>query len=420
MLKLLQSRDGDVLQVITVDYIDDFDVTVADSAVDKSYGFIMSLDLIAAKISVFKSNWSIILPLMDIPLNLKYSGIKVWFTVDDSYYSEFMARKLIMEMPLNLIILNLNPILQVLLLNTNDVITDLDLGPLERQLRDLYRFHQYIIEPLNPSVENLDLIVYETFEKDKFKYDQYEEAISLAITDLKTTIKEPKILVVGAGKGGLVHRAFKHCHDITIVEKNLKVTPHLYDQNQTHWQGKVKIHVGDVRKFDCKPYDLVISEMIGSFGCNEMFPEIIRLHNKIVIPSQVQSMISLINNALEYDKPYLNNIKMYYAVAESAKLWEFNYPGDNDTDKHVELNMEVQVSGTVNSVMGVFESDLYGGISITNVKSRNYCKSWFPIIFPIEPFDVKKGDDVRVEFWRFSGLTYRWKINDKEYEYKVN
>lgn len=417
---MLRSRNGDVLQVTVVDNIDDFDVMVSDLSSDQSYGFIMSEDIIAAKLSTFKPNWSIILPLGEVGPDLKSSGVKLWFMIDDSFVDEFVARKMVMEMSLNLIITKFNPVLEIVLLKTNDIITDLDISSLERKINHLYRFHEYIIEPLNPLIENLDLLVYETFQKDQFKYDQYEEAIALAINDLKTTISDPKVLVIGAGKGGLVHRAFKYSHNITIIEKNPKVLPYLEDQNRIHWQDKVTIHAGDVRKFDCEPYDLVISEMIGSFGCNEMFPEILHLHNKIVIPSQVQTMISLTNTLMRHEKPYLNNMKMYYPLTNHEKLWEFDYPGDNETDKYVELEMNIQISGSINSIMGVFESDLYGGISITNLKTKNYCKSWFPMVFPIDPFEVEKGETVKIEFWRHSGLTYRWKINNREYEYRVH
>lgn len=44
-------------------------------------------------------------------------------------------------------------------------------------------YQDYLQSPLQPLADNLESITYEVFERDPVKYDQYEEAIKLALLD---------------------------------------------------------------------------------------------------------------------------------------------------------------------------------------------------------------------------------------------
>jgi protein arginine N-methyltransferase 5 len=71
---------------------------------------------------------------------------------------------------------------------------------------------------------------------------------------------------------------------IYLVEKNKSCRFNLQNMVEKHklvqlYASKIRILCKDVRKIelpeiDSSKFDLVISEMIGSFGCNEMAPEI--------------------------------------------------------------------------------------------------------------------------------------------------
>ena len=70
---------------------------------------------------------------------------------------------------------------------------------IERDYRDKVQ------APLQPLADNLESATYEVFEKDDSKYDAYEDAIELALLDIKDTVSDIiRVAVVGAGRGPLV------------------------------------------------------------------------------------------------------------------------------------------------------------------------------------------------------------------------
>ena len=81
-------------------------------------------------------------------------------------------------------------------------------------VRDFARGYEDFLQcPLQPLQDNLESQTYETFEKDPIKYVRYEEAIKLALLDLKErdTFQDVDVvvMVVGAGRGPLVKATIK-------------------------------------------------------------------------------------------------------------------------------------------------------------------------------------------------------------------
>jgi type II protein arginine methyltransferase len=101
------------------------------------------------------------------------------------------------------------------------------------------------------------------------------------------------LAVVGAGRGPLVDRALQAAKtsnrqiEVFAVEKNphafigyessspkLADSPSLVRRNQTEWQGQVTLFNTDMRSWQCpKLVDILVSELLGSFGDNELSPE---------------------------------------------------------------------------------------------------------------------------------------------------
>ncbi|RAH44445.1 protein arginine N-methyltransferase [Aspergillus brunneoviolaceus CBS 621.78] len=177
-------------------------------------------------------------------------------------------------------------------------------------------YQDYLQAPLQPLTVNLESITYEVFEKDPIKYDWYERAIAKALTDWS---KKPKsgpdgkvsVAVVGAGRGPLVGRAIRASAetgveiDLWAVEKNPNAFVLLQRHNKNHWGGKVTLVHSDMRSWkgpqiakgaapasqsalnstqsptsgtagpDLVPttIDILVSELLGSFGDNELSPE---------------------------------------------------------------------------------------------------------------------------------------------------
>lgn len=112
----------------------------------------------------------------------------------------------------------------------------------------------FLQNPLQPLSENLETLVYEVFEKDPHKYNQYQEAIQLALEEKSKALKnnasgdedEPLIvMVVGAGRGPLV-RAVLNAEELSgcrvsvyALEKNPHAVNTLRALVRELWPGKV-------------------------------------------------------------------------------------------------------------------------------------------------------------------------------------
>ncbi|KAK6406234.1 hypothetical protein LTR95_018686, partial [Oleoguttula sp. CCFEE 5521] len=152
-------------------------------------------------------------------------------------------------------------------------------------------YQDYMQSPLQPLADNLESITYEVFEKDPIKYDWYERAIALALTDLAETLgpaTEVIVAVVGAGRGPLVSKAILASQISGVkarfwaVEKNPNAYVHLQRRNITDplWDKRVTVTKTDMRAWKgpvldgqlCKVH-ILVSELLGSFADNELSPE---------------------------------------------------------------------------------------------------------------------------------------------------
>ncbi|EER24983.1 Skb1 methyltransferase family protein [Coccidioides posadasii C735 delta SOWgp] len=165
-------------------------------------------------------------------------------------------------------------------------------------------YQDFLQAPLQPLTVNLESVTYEVFEKDPIKYEWYERAIAKALKDWiakKKTTSSPDgrvvVAVVGAGRGPLVTRAIRASVEAGVdiemwaVEKNQNAFVHLQRQNKTIWAGSVNLAQSDMRSWkgphrvalrgsdgqDAStlhyPVDIFVSELLGSFGDNELSPE---------------------------------------------------------------------------------------------------------------------------------------------------
>ncbi|KFA47760.1 hypothetical protein S40293_07133 [Stachybotrys chartarum IBT 40293] len=204
------------------------------------------------------------------------------------------------------------------------------LSPLEGPT--MTSFQDWLQSPLQPLSDNLESATYEVFEGDPVKYNQYEAAVFEALSEWKTLGKPTSkdgvvvIAVAGSGRGPLVTRALKAAEDsgvpveVWAVEKNPNAYVYLLRQNQTVWGGKVKVIKTDMRAWkgpvvsessDSGPVygkvDILISELLGSFGDNELSPEcldgiqhVLSKPHGISIPSSYTAHLSPISTPKIY------------------------------------------------------------------------------------------------------------------------
>ncbi|XP_042974939.1 protein arginine N-methyltransferase 1.5-like [Carya illinoinensis] len=141
---------------------------------------------------------------------------------------------------------------------------------------------QFIFLPL---MDNLEAQNYETFEKDAVKYIQYQRAICKALQDRvleeKASTLTIVLMVVGAGRGPLVRASLQAAEEtgrklkIYAVEKNPNAIVTLHSLVKLEgWEDTVTIISSDMRHWDAsEKADILVSELLGSFGDNELSPE---------------------------------------------------------------------------------------------------------------------------------------------------
>jgi protein arginine N-methyltransferase 5 len=148
-------------------------------------------------------------------------------------------------------------------------------------------YNDYLQAPLQPLMDNLESQIYETFEKDPVKYDQYEKAIAKALRKLQSVDESQSatqssyvITVVGAGRGPLVAAALMAASAtgatvrVYAIEKNPNAVITLRNRVRTEAWSNVTVIAGDMR-YRCAPElaDVMVSELLGSWGDNELSPE---------------------------------------------------------------------------------------------------------------------------------------------------
>ena len=90
--------------------------------------------------------------------------------------------------------------------------------------------------------------------------------------------------VCGAGRGPLVSRVLaaatraRRSVRVVALEKNANALVSLQDKSVTEWGERVEVRFGDMRSAPVPPdvrdrADIVVSELLGSFGDNELSPE---------------------------------------------------------------------------------------------------------------------------------------------------
>jgi protein arginine N-methyltransferase 5 len=199
----------------------------------------------------------------------------------------------------------------------------------------LLNYYDFFQTPLQPLRDNLQSQTYECFEEDSIKYELYQNAIEKALTNFKTkgrlsinNLSNKMIIeddyckslhnnnrilhayVLGAGRGPLARRLINAALNLGfVIGKDIKIT--CVEKNRNAFNtlqylqlcepelfSKVQMVFSDMRDF--KPEekaDIVISELLGSFGDNELSPEcLIKIQNylsedSVMIPNSYTSFI---------------------------------------------------------------------------------------------------------------------------------
>ncbi|CAI9715887.1 protein arginine N-methyltransferase 5-like [Octopus vulgaris] len=318
-------------------------------------------------------------------------------------------------------------------------------------------YEDYLQCPLQPLMDNLESLTYEVFEKDPVKYTQYKEAIYFALLDrVKEEEKDMKtvvIMVVGAGRGPLVRAAItaskKADRNIKVyaVEKNPNAIVTLENYKDEMWGEQVEVVFQDMREWEApEKADILVSELLGSFGDNELSPECLDGAQRflkddgISIPKEYTSYLAPLQSAKLYNEvrlskdkdkspeapfemPYVVRLHNCQILSEPKKVFNFRHPNRGeviDNSRYVSIQFHIKSDAVLHGFAGYFDSVLYGNVTLSILPSTHSAGmfSWFPILFPIkEPIFLKKDSRVVVDFWRVvtdRKVWYEWCIREPQ------
>ncbi|MFS7923026.1 putative methyltransferase [Helianthus anomalus] len=308
-------------------------------------------------------------------------------------------------------------------------------------------YRDFLQSPLQPLMDNLEAQTYETFEKDSVKYIQYQRAVSKALVDRvpdeNASTTTVVLMVVGAGRGPLVRASLQAAEEtgrklkVYAVEKNPNAVVTLHSLVKLEgWENMVTIISCDMRCWEApEKADILVSELLGSFGDNELSPECLDGAQRflkpdgISIPSSYTSFIQPVTTSKLYNDVKLHKDLLHFETAYVVKLHRLaklspsqavftfthpNYSPDKSNQRYKKLRFEIPIetgSFIVHGFAGYFDAVLYKdvhlGIEPTTATPNMF--SWFPIFFPLRsPMYVKAGSPLDFHIWRCCGSTKVW------------
>ncbi|KAG8642367.1 hypothetical protein MANES_12G085100v8 [Manihot esculenta] len=272
------------------------------------------------------------------------------------------------------------------------------MDPLPEQERFELGYRDFLQSPLQPLMDNLEAQTYETFEKDSVKYIQYQRAISKALLDRVpdessiTTV----LMVVGAGRGPLVRASLQAAEEtgrklkVYAVEKNPNAVVTLHSLVKLEgWEDIVTIISCDMRHWDApEKADILVSELLGSFGDNELSPECLDgaqrflKQDGISIPSSYTSFIQPVTasklyndvkshkDLVHFETAYVVKLHNIARLAPSQPVFTFthpNYTSKRSNQRYKKLQFEIANdagSALVHGFAGYFDATLYKDVHL--------------------------------------------------------
>ncbi|KAH6788310.1 SHK1 binding protein 1 [Perilla frutescens var. frutescens] len=321
------------------------------------------------------------------------------------------------------------------------------MDPLPEQERFELGYRDYLQSPLQPLMDNLEAQTYEIFEKDTCKYSQYQRAVAKALVDRVPDEDASRVttvlMVVGAGRGPLVRASLQAAEEtdrklkIYAVEKNPNAVVTLHSLIKLEgWEGIVTIVSSDMRSWDApEKADILVSELLGSFGDNELSPECLDgaqrflKEDGISIPSSYTSFVQPVTacklyndikshkDLVHFETAYVVKLHRVARLAHTQPVFTFTHPDHSPTasnQRYKKLQFDIPEdtgAALIHGFAGYFDATLYKdvhlGIEPSTCTPNMF--SWFPIFFPLRtPVCVQPGTPLEVHFWRCCGSTKVW------------
>jgi type II protein arginine methyltransferase len=245
-------------------------------------------------------------------------------------------------------------------------------------------------------------------------------------------------MVLGAGRGPLVKcvlRAAKSAMRTVVVfavEKNPNAIVTLRNMKKELEWDNVTVIASDMRRLEgVIRADIIVSELLGSFGDNELSPECLDGANKLLKEGGVLAPLSstkLHNEVKAYgtsisqmETAYVVRIHRGRTLANAKPCFTFSHPNRDaviDNSRYAKLQFDVEEANVMHGFAGYFETTLYGQVKLS-ILPETFSEgmfSWFPLYFPIAtPVYAQAGKPITVHMWRRSSSTkvwYEWAVSD--------
>jgi protein arginine N-methyltransferase 5 len=308
-------------------------------------------------------------------------------------------------------------------------------------------YHDYLQAPLQPLQDDLESQTYETFEKDPVKYVRYEDAIFRCFEHkVKSGKKTLTAIVVGAGRGPLVvavrSAADRAKVDVRVwaVEKNPNAVITLKHRSKLEQWTNVEVVSQDMRFWEApRKADLVVSELLGSFGDNELSPECLDgaqrflADDGVCIPMSYTSYLTPVTTAklwndvknysdlAHFETAYVVKFhQAFYPTKEIKPCFTFSHPNweFKSNDRYAEIEFTAEVDALVHGFAGYFHCQLYEDLNVS-INPDTYSDgmfSWFPIYFPLRtPVFIKADQRLKSHWWRCCNakkVWYEWAVSE--------
>uniref|UniRef100_A0A9J8DHS4 Protein arginine N-methyltransferase 5 n=1 Tax=Cyprinus carpio carpio TaxID=630221 RepID=A0A9J8DHS4_CYPCA len=314
-------------------------------------------------------------------------------------------------------------------------------------------YEDYLQSPLQPLMDNLESQTYEVFEKDPIKYSQYQQAVYRCLLDrvpedqMETNVQV--LMVLGAGRGPLVNASLRAAKQakrklrVYAVEKNPNAVVTLENWKFEEWGDQVTVVSCDMREWTApEKADIIVSELLGSFGDNELSPECLDgaqhflKDDGISIPCSYTSFLAPLSSSKLYNEvrgcrerdkdpechfetPYVVRLHNFHQLADPKPCFTFVHPtSDMNNNRYQCLRFLIGCNSVLHGFAGYFEATLYKDVTLS-IKPETHSPgmfSWFPILFPLkQPIPLSSGDNVSVRFWRCNNgkkVWYEWAVTE--------
>uniref|UniRef100_A0A672LNB0 Protein arginine N-methyltransferase 5 n=1 Tax=Sinocyclocheilus grahami TaxID=75366 RepID=A0A672LNB0_SINGR len=314
-------------------------------------------------------------------------------------------------------------------------------------------YEDYLQSPLQPLMDNLESQTYEVFEKDPIKYSQYQQAVYRCLLDrvpeeqMETNVQV--LMVLGAGRGPLVNASLRAAKQakrklrVYAVEKNPNAVVTLENWKFEEWGDQVTVVSCDMREWTApEKADIIVSELLGSFGDNELSPECLDgaqhflKDDGISIPCSYTSFLAPLSSSKLYNEvrgcrerdkdpechfetPYVVRLHNFHQLADPKPCFTFVHPTtDMNNNRYQCLRFSIGCNSVLHGFAGYFEATLYKDVTLS-IKPETHSPgmfSWFPILFPLkQPISLSCGDNVSVRFWRCNNgkkVWYEWAVTE--------